>query len=247
MALLMVVCVATSPLEGQSPLNINHAETMKVVCTTEIPSAPQVKVGNRFVDRTGQVHGKLKVVSLARIDRTWKPTRVYWNCICECGEITQILSTNLSTRPPQSCIKCKGVIHGCSRTPEYWAFKAMLFRCNDARCHQYKNYGGRGIKVCPQWNHISKFEDFLASVGKRPSSKHSLDRIDNDGNYEPTNVRWATKYEQTANTRKNVMVTFRGETLHGSEMARRYGKNPSIFLGKLRDGKTVAQALGVTE
>lgn len=91
---------------------------------------------------------------------------------------------------------------GISRHPLYHIWQAMKDRCLNPRNSRYRHYGGRGITVCPQW--VNSFEQFLADVGEKPSPELSIDRIDNDGNYEPGNVRWATKSQQSANTRRRA-------------------------------------------
>lgn len=101
----------------------------------------------------------------------------------------------------------RGKNHGMSGTPEHGAWRHMKARCNNKTDFQYKNYGARGIVVCERWE---SFVCFLNDMGKRPSPTHSLDRIDNNGNYEPGNCRWATKDAQVYNTRKTVMVMYNG-------------------------------------
>lgn len=91
--------------------------------------------------------------------------------------------------------------YNAERTPEYRAWSNMKQRCNSSSYIGAKNYQDRNIKVCDRWN---KFENFLSDVGTRPSSEHSIDRINNDGNYEPGNVKWSTRVEQMANTRVSV-------------------------------------------
>lgn len=86
-----------------------------------------------------------------------------------------------------------------SRTVEYRTWFHMRERCNDPNYPRYADYGGRGIKVCARW---AKFENFFADMGRRPSPKHSIDRIDNDGDYEPSNCRWATAAQQMSNQRR---------------------------------------------
>lgn len=85
-----------------------------------------------------------------------------------------------------------------SRTPEYSSWASMIRRCTNEKAFAYHRYGGRGITVCKRW--LNSFENFLSDMGLRPSIKHSLDRINNDGNYEPSNCRWATIDQQMANT-----------------------------------------------
>lgn len=127
--------------------------------------------------------------------------------------------------------------HGLRYTPEYTAWDHMKRRCYNPKTNNYSAYGGRGIKVCEEW--LSSFESFYNDMGKKPSSKHSLDRIDNDGNYEPKNCWWATAVEQTRNTRRNVYLLFNGESKTISEWSmnlkiplgiiqRRIGKQLSI-------------------
>jgi len=100
--------------------------------------------------------------------------------------------------------------HGGSSTSEFSIWDAIKERCNNSNNSSYHNYGGRGISICEKWG--NDFAAFLADVGRRPSKELSLDRIDNNGNYEPGNVRWATRIEQAANTRKAIIITYKGET-----------------------------------
>jgi hypothetical protein len=102
--------------------------------------------------------------------------------------------------------------------PEYNIWILMRARCNNETSKSFKNYGGRGISVCARWN--NSFSDFLADVGPRPSPQHSLDRYpNNDGNYEPGNVRWATDIEQSRNKRSNVIISYMGESMCIAEWA----------------------------
>lgn len=111
--------------------------------------------------------------------------------------------------------------HGQGRpaTPTYRVWLGMRQRCVNPHCAGYSNYGGRGIKVCARWD---SFEAFLSDMGERPAELF-LDRIDNNGNYEPSNCRWATRTVQNRNSRHNRLITFRGVTLPISEWAERQG------------------------
>jgi hypothetical protein len=100
--------------------------------------------------------------------------------------------------------------HGeAQKTKEYSAWSRLPGRCYNPKHKAYKNYGGRGITICDRWRY--SYENFLADMGRAPSPKHSIDRIDNDGNYEPSNCRWATAKVQGNNQRKTKKVDFNGE------------------------------------
>lgn len=129
------------------------------------------------------------------------------------------------------------------RAPEYGIFLSMLRRCNDPKNKGYKYYGGRGIKVCDAWNHSSMYSFFLATVGRRPSRNHSLDRINNNGNYEPGNVRWATRKQQARNTRSNRVFTINGETHCVEEWAEKYNVGSQAVRLRLRRGVPIKEAL----
>jgi hypothetical protein len=127
------------------------------------------------------------------------------------------------------------------RTPEYTAWMAMNRRCSKPENPLRKNYAGRGITVCEEWKH--SYEAFLNALGRKPSSSHSLDRIDNDGNYEPGNVRWATLDEQNANKRTNFLVEFNGTTRTLTEWAKELGlTRPTLTARLKRYGWTVQRA-----
>lgn len=100
--------------------------------------------------------------------------------------------------------------HGMSKSLEYRTWILMKRRCYDINDINYKSYGGRGIKVCPEW--IESFETFFAYMGKKPSHNHSIDRINTNGNYEPGNVRWATRLQQARNKRMNRLIEYMGES-----------------------------------
>jgi len=102
-------------------------------------------------------------------------------------------------------------MHGLSKTPEYRTWIAMKSRCYNDKSSNYKNYGARGIRVCERWR--NSFDAFLSDMGKKPSAKHSIDRIKNNGNYEPENCQWKTKIEQENNKRNNHFITAYGVTL----------------------------------
>lgn len=151
-------------------------------------------------------------------------------CVCDCGkEQTVPLSTFRKRTEAHSCGCLAAKVnadrtrtHDRSYTPEYTAWARMIQRCHNPKNGAYKNYGGRGIAVCNEW--LNSFETFFAHVGLRPSAGHSLDRYPvQSGNYQPGNVRWATREEQQNNLRTNISLTHEGQTLTLSEWARKLG------------------------
>lgn len=109
----------------------------------------------------------------------------------------------------------------------------MKHRCSNPTNHRYSDYGGRGIRVCERWE---KFENFLADMGPRPNKTLSLDRIDNNGNYEPGNCRWATMKQQRENARGITLLTIGSETLCVKDWAQRLGINRSSLVYRLKNG-----------
>ena len=130
----------------------------------------------------------------------------HWLCLCDCGKTAIVSGTKLRTGYTQSCGHWKqdGSHHrthgesAANETPEHRVWRAMLRRCRSPNATDFERYGARGIKVCERWH---SYENFLADMGRRPSDEHSIDRINNDGNYEPGNVKWSTRQEQAQNQR----------------------------------------------
>lgn len=152
----------------------------------------------------GQRFGRLVVLSQAKIRRdiTGK-VKIFWLCRCDCGTKKEIAMRCLRQGRTLSCgcfFRELRITHGLSHTPQWDIWKQMIQRCTNPQSTGYAHYGGRGIKVCDLW--IDSFESFNSWMGPRPSPRHSIDRINNDGNYEPGNVRWATCVEQARNRRK---------------------------------------------
>lgn len=131
--------------------------------------------------------------------------------------------------------------HGKTKTPEFTIWQMMRQRCNNPAHRSFPSYGGRGIRVCSRWN--ESFPAFLADIGPRPSSAHTLERIDNDRDYSPDNCRWATPLEQGQNKRNNHHLTFQGQTLTIGEWSRRTGIAKSTLLGRLARGASADEAL----
>lgn len=154
------------------------------------------------LDLTGQKFGKLTAVEFVPGGKS------SWRCRCECGEEPIVSTGNLRSGNSKSCGCANGEqLHGLYGSPEYLAFRNAKNRCNRPQDVRYEHYGGRGIKF-----RFSSFAEFLDTIGRRPSSKFSLDRIDLDGHYEPGNVRWATRKAQANNKTNNILVEIDGTT-----------------------------------
>jgi hypothetical protein len=165
----------------------------------------------KFQDLTGANFGRLTVISYRGKNRNGKSV---WLCHCSCGNATSAEISQLNAGKVTSCgclardlaksrtakvMKSHGHSAKGIRSPEYNAWRHMNQRCSNPDYKQWKDYGGRGISVCPEWR--ESFEAFLDDVGPRPSPELTLDRIQNDGNYEPGNVRWADRTIQSQNRR----------------------------------------------
>lgn len=158
-----------------------------------------------FKNLVGQRFGMLTVLSRAENKKLYS---VCWNCVCDCGKIKAIRSHDLCTGKTTSC-GCLGALHrqkasithGGTRTRLYRIWTAMHSRTTNEKTQFYYCYGGRGISICDEWkNSFEKFRDWSLSHGYQDNL--SIDRINNDGNYEPSNCRWATVKEQQLNKRK---------------------------------------------
>ena len=159
-------------------------------------------------DLTGKVFGQLTVLN--RTDNA-EDGHSRWVCLCSCGKETIVQSNNLKSKT-QSCgcliverVSTLNLTHGKTKTKEFKTWDSMKQRCGNPKSDSYKDYGGRGIKVCERW--INSFENFLADMGQAPAKHFSIDRKDTNGNYEPSNCRWATAKEQRANQRPRSYKT----------------------------------------
>jgi len=186
-----------------------------------------------FVDISGKRFEKLLVIGFAGRD-TRRVSR--WWCACDCGNIIKAHGNNLLSDRCGSCgcnKKYAEITHGNSKqgavTPTYRVWQAMRRRCNYLKNIQYNDYGGRGIKVCERWN---KFENFLEDMGERPEGM-SIDRIDVNGNYEPSNCRWATPIDQGNNKRNNVYITINNKTQTIPQWARDVAINVMVLWSRI--------------
>uniref|UniRef100_A0A6M3IL93 Uncharacterized protein n=1 Tax=viral metagenome TaxID=1070528 RepID=A0A6M3IL93_9ZZZZ len=197
------------------------------------------------LDLTGQKFGRLTAI---QIDENRHSGRIYWHCQCECGKRT-IKSRQLLTTGQTTSCGCKLVdsarerftTHGMSSSIEYFSWFHMKARCYKTYDKEYKNYGARGISVCARW--LESFQNFFSDMGLKPSKKHEIERIDNDGDYSPENCKWATRTEQANNTRHNHFVTIGNKTQTIAQWSRELGIKNQTVRNRLYHGWTPRDAL----
>lgn len=197
---------------------------------------------NQLLDsHIGTEHSRLKVIAWRRDHNG----QISFHCECRCGTKKWMRRYHVMTGLVRSCgcylkelTTNRSTIHGGAKrkraSPEYRTWLKMRSRCTDKNDPRYENYGGRGIGVHQDWNGRCGFLNFLSHVGLRPSEFHSIDRIDNDGNYEPGNVRWATDGQQATNTTKVRLFTHAGRTACLSVWAREIGIGASSLSRRIR-------------
>lgn len=190
-------------------------------------------------DLTGCRFGRLVALEIDKSKRgANKPIR--WHCLCACGAKTIVASTKLRIGHTRSCgclhreLRAKALTtHGGSGTRLYQVWAAMLARVNRPTASFYARYGGRGISVCAVWSDYAAFRDWALSHGYSPGL--SIDRIDNDGNYEPSNCRWSTPLEQAWNKANNVIIEYRGKRACIAEHAREAGLDYQLVRQRVRN------------
>lgn len=201
---------------------------------------------HNFKNLEGEVFGRLTVIKLSKKS---KPKAIYWECLCQCGNIKSISSSSLCSGNTKSCgclrkemLSSSKSTHKKSGSPEYNCYHHMIKRCYNKNNNVYKYYGARGIKVCDRW--LESFENFYEDMGSRPSSRHSIDRINNDGDYEPGNCKWSTQSEQTINSRH--MLSKSGHRyIHNTgegyrvEVSRMGHRRQSLVIKNIKDAITL--------
>jgi hypothetical protein len=179
-------------------------------------------------------------------------SRSYWTCRCDCGNMTTVERSSLVAGATKSCgcllretVKNRMTTHGHASdyrvTPEYKCWRGIKQRCLNKNDRKFALYGGRGISICDRWK--NSFEHFLEDVGFRPTPGHSIDRINTNGNYEPTNCRWATISEQNNNMNSNRFVEFRGQSKTITQWSRIVGIRAGLINYRIRAGWSPDEAL----
>lgn len=198
--------------------------------STRLVIPKTVAIGDRF--------GRLLVVAHAES----QSNKARLKCKCDCGAFTIARACHLRSGRVRSCgclrvetSRRLATKHGLSRmVPEHGVWMRLIRRCEDPNNKSYSRYGGRGIVVCDRWR--ADFAAFFADMGHRPSPKHSIDRIDNNGNYQPGNCRWATATEQSRNRRSTVMLRYQGEVACLREWSQRLDIAETSMRRKVRAG-----------
>lgn len=225
----------------------------------DIIVSPTSTVNPKFKDLTGMKFGRLRVVE--HLGKSKRTRQSYWKCLCDCGLEVNVFGPRMINGNTSSCgclrtemlaARCRDkefrstwnvCIHGECRggsTPEYRAWTLMRDRCFNPMSKAFKDYGARGITICERW---SDFKNFLIDVGRKPSPRHSVGRIDNNGIYSPENVRWELPQQQANNKRNNRLLTHNGLTLTMAQWARRQGINYWTLADRVRRGFPIDLAL----
>lgn len=193
--------------------------------------------------------GKMTVLGEAET-RIGKVSKIRMaKCVCDCGNERDCQPAKLMRGDFQSCGCDRSRLlsesikkHGLYQHPLYHTWNGMHQRCGNPKCSGYPLYGGRGISVCERWTGHHGLVNFLTDMGERPKGA-SIDRIDPNGNYEPSNVRWATSKQQGNNKRESKFITFNGETMTETEWAEKLGIGKTCLNERLRKGWSIERAL----
>lgn len=201
----------------------------------------------KFIDLTGQRFGRLNVVGFAR---KTKDRQFMWKCKCDCGNEVYVRGYSLRSGNTRSCgclqvetnIKLRQT-HGMAHTRLYNVWVGMKGRCSSPSSGCYKYYGGRGIRVCDEWQNFTPFYEWAINNGYQDNL--TIDRIDVNGNYCPNNCRWITAKEQSNNTRRNHYITFNGETKTLKEWAKQLHICHTSLIERLDRWDSVEDALTI--
>ena len=188
----------------------------------------------RFHDLTGQRFGRLLVIGRAEDKTTGSKPKTMWRCLCDCGKETVVWGSSLTQGTTVSC-GCKKRKHGYANKERlYDTWKNMRHRCNDPKNKRWAQYGGRGIKVCQDWNDYAVFREWAMNNGY--ADDLTIDRIDVDKGYSPDNCRWVGAKIQANNMTRNRFITFRGKTMTLSQWAEELGLSYGVINHRIQRG-----------
>jgi hypothetical protein len=198
---------------------------------------------SKLLDIAGKKFGRLLALSVIH-----QKGKVKWKCLCDCGKEHIAKGSSLINGDIKSCgcynkevTYARTVTHGMTRTAEYRTWSGIIQRATYTNKPYSKRYADRGITVCDSWRH--SFEQFYKDMGARPSPEYSIDRINNDGNYEPSNCRWATRIEQCNNRSNSVFAEINGERKTITEWARIKNIRASIIYRRINRGWSPIEAI----
>jgi hypothetical protein len=219
LARILAVCTECQRLSFPDASSVRCGTTKSCACQHPNDITPKL-------DEVGKTYGRLTVIERAGHVGTAKK-KIAWRCKCDCGNETVVAGNALRTGTTQSC-GCfnleRRVVHGLYRSAEYKTLKGMIGRCHQPSAGPYPRYGAKGIRVCDRWRFgedgLAGVEAFIKDVGLKPSPKHSIDRIDPNGHYEPGNVRWVGWKVESDNKRSSNKIVFKGVEMTISELAR---------------------------
>ena len=197
-----------------------------------------------FLDLTGSIFGRLKVIKMDRKVQSGKRERYYWNCVCECGKTKSVRTDCLTSGFVKSCgcLKkeqekinlIKNHRHKMSGTRLYGIWQKMKDRCNNPNVLCYRRYGGRGIKICEEWELPDNFLEWAIKNGYADDLQ--IDRIDNNGNYSPNNCRWVTIKKNCRNRRNNIKIDYEGELITVMELSEILQMSYSCLFSRYKRG-----------
>lgn len=206
------------------------------------------------IDRTGMRYGKLIVIgwSHSQYRSPRHGSYQFWFCKCDCGKSTVVLGNNLVKKNTTSCgcnssrltVGDRLTTHGMSKTQTYKSWSAMKDRCYQKSHKEYQRYGARGITVCKRWR--DSFEYFFKDMGERPPG-HSIDRININKGYSPSNCIWSTSEQQANNRRNNRIIKFESEVMTLARWAKKTGIKYGTLHSRLKMGWSVDRALGYSK
>jgi len=192
----------------------------------------------KSIDLTGKTFNQLTIIHKNGTDKYGKPM---WFCECTCGNTKTILGTSIRNGSTKSCgclrkkqLSQRVKTHGLSKTVEYKIWKGIKKRCFNSSCKAFPNYGGRGITICDIWKNDA--QAFIDYIGSRPSNEYSIERINNNKNYEPGNIKWATRQEQNGNQRSNRLITIKDKTKNVAQWGKISPVATSTIYSRLNKG-----------
>lgn len=228
----------------ESPLlNSKHEIDMSKAPPYLLSQVPPVKLTQRVKNIGGRKYGKLKVLYFSGC----REKQAYWVCLCDCGVLKELRARALANGGTISCgcwIKGVHTHGGCvDHRTEYRTLANIIDRCTNPRNKAFKHYGGRGITIAKEWDHLSKFGAFFKHVGPKPKDKNCLGRLDNDRGYEPGNVAWTTWFFEARNRRDNRLLTHKGVTACIAQWAEILEEDGSMLRARLKRNWPVDRTL----